>query len=352
MRRPRIHLIEFLDSAGSAAADAHLRAAVLERVGYAVQTVAIRDDAAIADGAAPHGCDWDEDGRSEALPLDASRAASLARWIDDGAPERVVVACARQDGGALARALPKHPDIAWWPAGMRPPDGGRVPAAARWRARFAREPDVSRLGSLDAAVLDSGAAQRRRLPLWDGDFVLAPVPLSGEAGTLALQAFATLAADQDALDLVVLSHPNPGFEREARALGVGTRVHFVGPAPREAEWAWWSTAAVALLSAQSAVSGGLVLRGLAAGCPIVVAEARVESPVAAWLARHGALAGVERENRQRLAATLERALERAPVVARAIERGRERCAAHDVAALSERLRRVIPANGEAASEAA
>ena len=352
MRRPRIHLIEFLDSAGSAPADAHLRAAVLERVGYAVQTVAIRDDASVADGAPPHGCDWDEDGRSEALALDASRAASLARWIDEGAPERVVVACTRHDGGALARALPKHPDITWWPAGMTHAEGGRESDAARWRTLFASDDEATQAGSLDTAVLDTGAAQRRRLPLWDGDFVLAPVPLSGAAGTLALQAFATLAADQNALDLVVLSHPNAGFEREARALGVGTRVHFVGPAPREAEWAWWSTAAVALLSGQGAVSGGLVLRGLAAGCPIVVAEARTESPVAAWLARHGALAGVERENRQRLAATLEAALERAPGVTRAIQRGRERCAAHDVPALSARLRRALPATGTAASEAA
>jgi hypothetical protein len=352
MRRPRIHLIEFLDSAGSAAADAHLRAAVLERVGYAVQTVAIRDDASVADGAPPHGSDWDEDGRSDALPLDASRAASLARWIAEGAPERVVIACAQHDGGALARALPKHPDITWWPAGLAHSDDRGASASPRWRALFASEHDANRAGSLDTAVLDTGGAQRRRLPLWDGDFVLAPVPLSGAAGTLALQAFATLAADQDALDLVVLSHPNPAFEREARSLGVGTRVHFVGPAPREAEWAWWSTAAVALFTGQGAVSGGLVLRGLAAGCPIVVAEAKVESPVAAWLARHGALAGVERENRQRLAATLERALERAPGVMRAIERGRERCAAHDAQALSTRLRGVMPATGEAASEAA
>ena len=330
MRRPRVHLIECLDSAGAAAADAALRADALERTGVTVRSLVVRDDSH-SGGPSPHGSAWDEEGRSDVLSLDARTRATISEWMNKGQPDQVIIASARPGGGAFAEAIPPSLEVSWWPTGTwgTSPAPASSEAAYPHLARRAIASGAAPEAVLDWSVFDGDGMSRRRLPLWDGDFVLAPVPLSGEAGTLALQAFATLAADWSALDLVVLAHPQTALERKARELGVGTRVHFVGPAPREAEWVWWSTACAALFAGTGAISGGLVLRGLAAGCPLLVAANESNCPIARWLAGQGALTGAEGSSAARLAALLEQAIDRLPAVQLAIDRGRERCAGHD-----------------------
>lgn len=332
MRRPRIHLIECLDSAGAAPADAQVRSAALESLGATVRAVTVRDQASQKDDTAA----WEGED-STILTLDAAGRETLRRGVLEGHADRVVVASASPGGGAVARAIPAGLQAAWWPAGT-------------WGARAAAggfpsiAPGVAGPHALDWAVVDAGAVSRRRLPLWDGDYVLAPAPLEGRAGAIAIEAFATIASDWNAVDLVVLGHPERETERQARELGIATRVHFVGPAPREAEWAWWCSASAAVLGGSGALSGGLVLRGLVAGCPLVVAGPLEGSSCGEWLVARGALSG-RGESHAHCAASLELALESAPVVRQAIARGREAAAQQTVEAMSDRLRAMVPALG-------
>jgi hypothetical protein len=70
-------------------------------------------------------------------------------------------------------------------------------------------------------------------------------------------------------------------------------------------------------------SAGVVWRGLAAGCPLVVpGEAPGPAALRAWLEGRGALAGMEAAHRERPHEALERALERDPATRLAVERGR------------------------------
>jgi len=163
-----------------------------------------------------------------------------------------------------------------------------------------------------------------------------------------LAAFAALSARASGLDLVVLAEPQPAFEREARARGIGTRVHFVGPAPRDAEWAWWAHASGAVLAGGGPISGGLVLRGLAAGCPMTAAGR--EGPcsiLGRWLAGHGCTpwASASGADATDLAATLARMLERGTHGSEAVARGRALAAGQDRKGLAPRLAAVLPMLG-------
>ena len=90
------------------------------------------------------------------------------------------------------------------------------------------------------------------------------------------------------------------------------------------------------LSGASAVSGGLVLRVLASGVPLLpVGDAAV--PIATWLAAHGACAHPGAS----LAEALASALARDEATRHAVQCGRETAHEHDRDALTERLVTVL-----------
>jgi hypothetical protein len=186
---------------------------------------------------------------------------------------------------------------------------------------------------------------RGHLPAWDGDYLLVPAALGGASGTLVLDTFAALLEEHPGLDLVVLADHQPGFQQMARGLGVGQRIHFAGPAPRDAEMAWIASASCTLVSGDGPLSGGLVLRALARGCPLLTVEGgSAADELAPWLEHHGCLAG--RVERAGGVGTLERAIAREPAVARALERGRAVAAAATPRSLAERLAAALLPSGE------
>jgi hypothetical protein len=313
---PRVLLVETLDAIGSDRADARDRCAALRGL-HAVVRVAIlspaRNGAPVGAAAAiatPGAfAEWD---------TGPSGLGQLRAFAREGRFDHILVASAADGGGTAARALPPGVPATWWPTGVSP--------AAGWRARFG----FGRAGGLPAlggAGSDAGfawssvahvAPGRRRLTLWDGEYLLAPLPLAGDDGSRLLAAFAGLGDEWCGVDLVVLGEPGSGFEREARARGIGPRVHFVGLAPREAEAAWWSHASGAVFAGAGPIAGGFVLRGLDAGCPIAVLQSDVPgTALRAWLDRNGCVAPPGDD-----AAGLARLLERGPEVAAAVARGR------------------------------
>jgi hypothetical protein len=188
--------------------------------------------------------------------------------------------------------------------------------------------------ALDWAIVDASALTRRQHPLWDGDYLLAPASLAGEEGEALLVTFADVAREHVALDLIVLADPQPAFERVARRLGVGMRVHFVGGATREAEWAWLKPASAMLVTGAGPIAAGLVMRALACGCPVLGAGDHGVGPgLNAWLAARGAAL----THGGSTCAALMHLLDRPGEVDRAIERGRSASEAHHVAPLAARL---------------
>jgi hypothetical protein len=185
---------------------------------------------------------------------------------------------------------------------------------------------------LEWSSVDGERVTRGRPTLWDGEYVLAPLIPSGADGARVIAAFAGAALHHSSLDLLFLADRQPELERIAREAGVGGRVHFVGAAPREAEWTWWRYASAALLAGSLPCAGGLVLRGLAVGCPLVIASnAREWAAAGAWLAQHGCIAAATRAPAgTRLAQTLLRGAD----VAEAASRGRELAKAHEPARLA------------------
>src|SRR5262249_38995107 len=132
--------------------------------------------------------------------------------------------------------------------------------------------------------------------------------------------FARAADRRDEVDLVVLDHPDAELESLARAAGIGQRVHFVGHAPREAECAWLQHARVAFVSLHRPLAAGLVLRALAAGCPLLPVGA-ASGPLGDWLRAVGA--AWTKAGRARLGwDSVAVALARTPAVETAIGRGR------------------------------
>jgi glycosyltransferase involved in cell wall biosynthesis len=176
----------------------------------------------------------------------------------------------------------------------------------------------------DACVLDAERPKSARLSLWDGPYALVASPLKPADAEHLFDGFARAADRRDEIDLVLLDHPEPELEGLARAAGISQRVHFVGPAPREAEHAWLQHARVTFVTLQRPLSAGLVLRALAAGCPLLPVGGAAE-PVRLWLNSQGV--SWSKPDRSRLAwDTVAAALARTPAVETAIARGRA-CAA-------------------------
>lgn len=296
----QVLLIESLDAAGAHADDARLHARALAACGLGVRSVVLEWNAA------PDRGPWDEAAPRPVTRLDARRGglARLRAALERDRPELVVVAGAEPGGGPAVGAVPRGLPARWWPTGLPAAHAG--PRRLGWRARRRLPPLFDGAEAPGAGwVCDANPHARGRLSLWDGEYLLAPFGLGGRGGALALGAFAELAGAEGAHDLVVLADPDPAIERRARRLAVGTRVHFVGRAPREAEDAWLQFASGALCAGAGAISGGVVLRALALGCALLAVGDDGAAPgLRAWLASHGAAppgAGSLRQSLARLA---------------------------------------------------
>ncbi len=336
----RILLLEILDAVGAAERDAVCRVALLRAAGFPARAVVVGGERSVADLPAR--------GRvAQVALLDAGRA-EVGGLIARLRPTAAIVASAAAHGGAAAGWLPKRLPAVWWPTAIAAPAGagdGPKPRAL---------PPLTPVGAetIEWAPPEPPRCGRARLPLWDGDYLLAAGPLAGEAGRDTLEGFAALADDWSACDLVVLAHPQAEFERVARRLGVAMRVHFAGPAPREAEGAWLASAAAVLVAGDAALSGGLVLRTLQSGAPLVpIGAGEPARTLASWLERNGAAPGRPARGAREVASVLVSVLERGPQVERAIARGRARAAGFDAGALATRLTAAL-AGTDATREAA
>lgn len=332
----RILLVEWLDAAGSDVADARERSAALRAAGAVVRAIAL-DPGAGADPA-------DSAAGIEHWRVERGVWARLGEFARAGRFDRLLVAATSDGGGRAAESVAGIAPVHWWPTGL--------PAAPGWRdflrRRGARaEPLAGNLATdghaLDRALawcsVDGERLSRGRLGIWDGDYALAPLPLAGGDGSRLLQSFASVAADSSGLDLVVLSESQPRFEARASELGIGARVHFVGRAPRDAEWAWWAHASAGLLAGSGALSGGLLLRALAAGCPLLpVATEGVCREAGEWLARQGLAPPIDRAHAQVLADLIDRG----PQIETMRKRGRALAARLDATTLPHRLAAAIP----------
>jgi len=113
------------------------------------------------------------------------------------------------------------------------------------------------------------------------------------------------------------------------------------PADRPAESSWLAQASAAMLSAGPRVSTALVLRTLAAGCPLIwVAPGGRSSGVARWLAEQECARVVPAEP-SAITQALSDMLDRDSEVERMIERGKALAASHGPRRLSDRLAAVI-----------
>ena len=343
---PRVLLIESLDAAGSDRADARERCSALRGL-RAVVRVAILNPgrhghdvgAAAAIASSSAFAEWD---------TSPAGLGELREFAREGHFDHILVAAAAHGGGAAVRALPRGAPASWWPTGVSPTPG--------WRARFgfgrpaglpplvsASESDRDTHEGLAWSSVGPRPAGRGRLTLWDGNYLLSPLPLAGHDGSRLLAAFAGLRSEWSGLDLVVLSEPQPAFEREARARGIGARVHFVGQAPREAEGAWWAHAAGAVFAGAGAVSGGFVLRGLGVGCPMGVLQSGAPgTAIRTWLHRNGCLPRVPDGGDDDAVTMLGRLLGRGPVVTEAVARGRALAASHGWERTAKRLAAALP----------
>ncbi len=322
-RNTRVLLVEHVDATGGAPADARARALALRDAGCTVETV-------VLDGTPDEDLQFATRERRPGPGIDvfAPGADGLRAVARRAATERVthvLWASAAPGGGEVARALPRDLPAWWLPTGHAPAHAPAGPLAAL--PGFA--PPAG------AAVLDAERTGRNRLSLWDGPFVLVPAPPSDATAIAILDGFARAASGRDEVDLVVLDHPHARIEALARERGATHRVHFVGPAPREAECAWLATAAVALLTGDAPLSGGLLLRALGLGAaPVAVGSPA--APLADWLDQHDCGWARPRDAAD-IAAAIERALDREEGVQRARERGRAAARRCDGAALAARL---------------
>lgn len=263
---------------------------------------------------------------------EADARAELARRLADAPPSRVVIASAAPGGGAWADRLPRSLAARWWPTALAGSAGWRWPGRRSLVPLVTPEPGDP---APALALAWPGAAPGRGglLPLWDGRYVLALSPLDGRDSAAAIAAFAAVAREQAALDLVVLDHPRPAFERIASDLGVGTRVHFAGEAPLGAEWAWLASAQCALVSGAAPVAATRVLRALAAGCPLVgVGEGGAGAALRGWLDD-----GTGTARARDAAAALRAWVERDARDPAWLVRSRARLAGHTAERIAERL---------------
>lgn len=333
---PRVLLVEHLDAIGAAPADARLRACAWRAAGATVEVIVLDTD------------------RGEDLQY-----GSLSKRREPG----VTLWHAHHAAGPLGRfAREKRFDFAIWASAHASDElAGQLPAALpAYHCCTGFAPHVIRekmLPALDASMepcagsaFDPARAQRGRLSLWDGPFALVPTPLTLETGRAVLEAFACAASDRDEVDLVVLDHPRPPLETLARDLGIDLRVHFVGPAPREAEAAWLQTASVALLAGEHAISAGLVLRALTSGCPLLPVGEEA-GPLAGWLLARG-LAPFAGADGDTLGDALEALLAAGPRIELLRSRGREVGQGYSLSALTERFARASARLTETDSEQA
>ncbi len=322
-------LIDALDAPGAYPADIAVRARALSEFGT-VTTCAV-----------PTSC-----GALEAHAAAAARRAVTDRMAQVR-PDLVVIASCAAGGGTLARGL-KAPVTWWWPTGI-----GVTPR--RWslwpgaRQAITTLPGGSTATSatpgaaaLDWAAHDAFERPHSKLPLWDGRYIAVPAPLGGEAGRALLQAFAELDARWDRVDLVVLADVQEDFQAYARSIGIGTRVHFAGPATADAELTWLGGAAGVALASSAPVAASLVLRTLARNVPLITLGP-LAAPVNAWLTNGGALplpwAAVKLPAR----VLLGDALQRDRAVEAACARGVEVARHHTASALATRLGGSLPA---------
>lgn len=272
----RILLLERLDAVGAAAQDALARVVALRGAGDTVRAIVVGGDRAVAD------CAPTESATGVVRVVDdAACRAAVRGHYSRSAPDLAIVASAGQ--APLEAWLPPGARCAWWPTALLAPEDARM----KWgEVPALNPPDPADI--IDRAIADSPRGGRTLLPLWDGDYVLLAGPLEGAAGGGALEAFAAVAGEYDAHDFVVLADPQPEFESRARALGIGPRVHFAGPAPREAEHAWLSSASAVLIAGNAPFSAGMLLRALAHRAPVLpIGSDGVPGIVARWLSRNG-----------------------------------------------------------------
>jgi hypothetical protein len=191
--------------------------------------------------------------------------------------------------------------------------------------------------------VDAPASRRPSLPLWDGDLVLALSGIASVSGGPMIDAFATLAESWSGVDLVAWSHPDPSIESRARASGIDMRIHHVGPAPRLAESSWLGQASAAMVSSGGRISAALMLRALAAGCPLLwVAPAGRAAAVARWLEELGC-ARVVPGDPKAIADSLDEILERGADIEQMIERARSLAESHGARRLTDRVLAAFPA---------
>jgi hypothetical protein len=304
----RLVLVEHITLPGASDADARARAALLHDAGFDVRAFVC--DPHHVGAPVPSA---ERGGRAAVFGADRAGLDALRAAVAEAEPATVVVAAPAAVDRALAGVAPAAAQVRWWPSAFAPsaavPDG--VPALE------------DGMRAIDWACGEPARGARARLPLWDGPYVLAPVPLAGRGGAQLIEAFAAVAEEEDSLDLVVLGEAQSSFESLARRLGVGLRVHFAGPAPREAEYAWWSAAAAAVFAGEGPFAAGMAWRALESGCPLLVAgDAPEPAALRAWLESQRCLAGARAGGANELTAALFDAAARAERVRDRVERGR------------------------------
>ena len=327
---PRILLVEHLDAIGASLSDLRPRAQVLKQLGAEVRMMAITAE---ADHDLQHGTA--EQRQADIQLLDEQRGGEVVRhaaetWTADA----IVWVSATPGGGEAARALGSRPAAWWWPSGW---------CATRTAGSLAALAPGLTPG--EACVIDGERPRGARLSLWDGPYALAASPLRPVDAEHLFDGFARATEQRDEVDLVVLDDPDAELEALARVAGVGQRVHFVGRSPREAECAWLQHARVAFVSLQRPLAAGLVVRALAAGCPLLPVGAASE-PVSEWLRARGA--SWSKPGRARLGwDTVAAALGRKPAVETAIARGRTYAGAPNIATLASRFSGLLAGPGGA-----
>jgi hypothetical protein len=307
-----------IDALGSADADARVRAQAMRRAGPAVRATALpwRTPAERHESAEP--------------PSLAEREERFRRAVHNAcaafSPECVVLAASEPVAARLKAHVPRETPLRWWPTAVLDlaARNGSPLAPLALAARGAGDArDETALPALDVAVIRAPRSGER-VSLWDGDYVLVPGPLGDADGREILKSFAHV--DEAALDLVVLAAPQPEFIALARELGIGARVHFADPAPRDAELTWLGGATAAVLPSADAVSAGLVCRALACGAPLLtVGHTPLPTRLSAWLAARGCSAAPPGS----LAMRLEHVVARGLDVERAVATGRSLAAHHD-----------------------
>jgi len=199
-------------------------------------------------------------------------------------------------------------------------------ALSVWPTRLGPQA-TSNQRALRCAVAARPRAPRTRTPLWDGNYLLAPAALAGEAGRVWIDSFATLAVEQDMLDLVILAEPEPDLQRLARARGVSLRVHWIGASPLRAECLWMACASALLVGGELPDASAL-LRSLETAVPLLVAGADpATTSMSEWLTEHGAASTLGRPAVAPALVALRAAIARTPEM---------RLVASRAAALSDR----------------